>query len=75
MELEISPEDLQKLFQINPLADAQLKAIYLERKNKSLQDEIDNCGCDCTNSVLDKRKINQDAVAESRNTKKAQVIT
>ena len=47
MDLEINVEDLQKLFQINPLADAQLKAIYLERKNKSLQDELDNCGCDC----------------------------
>lgn len=47
MDLEINVEDLQKLFQINPLADAQLKSIFLERQNKSLQDKLDSCGCDC----------------------------
>ena len=74
--MEIVNEDLQQLFAINPLAEAQLKAITLDRENRLLKQN--QCECTepvATNSVLDKREINVNAVAQSRNSKKAKVIT
>jgi hypothetical protein len=38
--LDITPEDMKILFEINPVANAQIKAIVLERHNIELQQEL-----------------------------------
>ena len=39
--LQITEEDLSKLWQINPLASEQMQKIMLARQNKELQKKID----------------------------------
>ena len=39
--LQITEEDLQKLWQINPLASEQMQKIMLARRNEALQKRIE----------------------------------
>ena len=38
--LDITPEDMNMLFEMNPIANAQIKAIVLERHNLELQHQL-----------------------------------
>jgi hypothetical protein len=38
--LDITPEDIKMLFEMNPIANAQIKAIVLERHNLELQQQL-----------------------------------
>jgi len=38
--LDITPEDIKILFEINPIANAQIKTIVLERHNLELQQQL-----------------------------------